>query len=109
MLDANIKTQLKAYLERMHAADRARRLARRQREASREMRELLSEIAALSPPDQRCARDGDDARRPSFAIGRRASDIARALRRPADGPRIHLAGAGAAAGRRPSAEGRRRT
>ena len=68
MLDANIKTQLKTYLERIEqpvelvssldASDKAG-----------EMRALLDEIEALS--DKVSVRhDGDDARRPSFSVGR---------------------------------------
>jgi alkyl hydroperoxide reductase subunit F len=41
---------------------------------------------------------GDDARKPSFAIGRAGGEARASLRRPADGPRVHLAGAGPAAG-----------
>ena len=52
--------------------------------------------------------DGNDARKPSFAVGRAGRAAAHPLRRHADGPRIHLAGAGAAADRRPPAQGRRR-
>jgi NADH-dependent peroxiredoxin subunit F len=69
-------------------------------------RALIEQIAGLH--DLVTARfDGTDARKPSFVI-RRASDRGRvgALCRPADGPRIHLAGARPAVGRRPSAQGR---
>ena len=68
MLDANIKTQLKAYLERIQqpielvasldASDKAG-----------EVRSLLDEIDALS--DKVTVRhDGSDTRRPSFSVGR---------------------------------------
>ncbi len=40
-------------------------------------------------------------RKPSFAIDRAGTDDLGPLRRPPAGPRVHLAGAGAAAGRRP--------
>ncbi|WP_269531830.1 alkyl hydroperoxide reductase subunit F [Chitinimonas sp. BJYL2] len=79
MLDSTIKTQLKAYLERVSQPielvasldDSA---------ASREMRELLIEIAELS--NQVTVReDGNNARRPSFAIVRQG-----------DFPRVHFAG-----------------
>jgi alkyl hydroperoxide reductase subunit F len=68
MLDANIKTQLKAYLEKLQTPielvasldDSA---------AAQEMRGLLSDIAELS--DKVSLREnGDAALRPSFAIGR---------------------------------------
>jgi hypothetical protein len=65
------------------AADRTRRLARRQRQGAAEMLALLDDIAELS-------------------------DNAHQLCRHPDGPRVHLAGAGPAADRRPSAQGRAR-
>jgi len=68
MLDATLKAQLGAYLERItQPIELVASLD--ERTASREMRELLEEIAALSP---RIALrfDGDDARRPSFSISR---------------------------------------
>jgi alkyl hydroperoxide reductase subunit F len=68
MLDATIKTQLKAYLEKLRepieivaSLDDSAKAA--------EMGTLISEIAALSPLI-RVRGDGVDARRPSFAIGR---------------------------------------
>ncbi|QLQ26352.1 MAG: alkyl hydroperoxide reductase subunit F [Dechloromonas sp.] len=79
MLDANIKTQLKAYLEKLRTPielvasldDSA---------AAQEMRGLLADIAGLS--DKVGLReDGDAARRPSFAIGR-----------PGEAARISFAG-----------------
>ena len=68
MLDANIKTQLRAYLEKLQTPvelvasldDSA---------AAQEMRGLLVDIAELSPQVS-LREDGDAARRPSFAIGR---------------------------------------
>ena len=67
MLDANLKTQLAAYLERLQrpielvaSLDGGAKSA--------EMAELLREIAALSP-NIALREDGTDARRPSFAIG----------------------------------------
>ena len=79
MLDANIQTQLKAYLERLQGPielvasldDSAR---------SAEMRGLLQEIAALSPLVS-LREDGDNARRPSFAIAAAG-----------EAPRVHFAG-----------------
>jgi alkyl hydroperoxide reductase subunit F len=73
MLDANIKSQLQAYFERIQMPielvasldDSAKAL---------EMRELVEEVAALS--DKISVRlDGDDARKPSFAINRIGADI----------------------------------
>jgi alkyl hydroperoxide reductase subunit F len=73
MLDATLKAQLKGYLERITQPleliasldDRAE---------SQQMRELLSEIADLSPLIS--ARfDGADARRPSFQITRAGADM----------------------------------
>ncbi len=73
MLDTPLKNQLKAYLERVTQPvqivssldDRA---------ASREMRELLDEIATLS--DMILVRhDGSDTRRPSFSISRAGHDM----------------------------------
>jgi len=62
MLDDTLKTQLAAYLQRL--TDTVEIVASLdEREASREMRELLDEIAALSPLI-RVRHDGADARRP---------------------------------------------
>jgi len=71
MLDAAIKTQLAAYLEKLQqpielvatldngdASD-----------ASRQMSELLADIAALSPKVT-VREDGSDDRRPSFSVVR---------------------------------------
>jgi NADH-dependent peroxiredoxin subunit F len=73
MLDANLKTQLKAYLEKVTQPieivasldDSAK---------SAELNELLEEIASLSGQITLVRRD-DDARKPSFAINRVGSDI----------------------------------
>lgn len=73
MLDANLKTQLKAYLEKVTQPieivasldDSAK---------SAELNELLEEIAALSDRISLVRRD-DDARKPSFAINRTGTDI----------------------------------
>ena len=74
MLDANLKTQLKSYMERIvlpvelvASLDDS--------EASREMQGLLEDIAALSDKVTWTRRD-DDARKPSFAIQRVGTDIA---------------------------------
>jgi NADH-dependent peroxiredoxin subunit F len=67
MLDATIKTQLKAYLEKLrHPIELVASLDDSAKAA--EISELLKEIAALSPLIQ-IREDGTDARRPSFAIG----------------------------------------
>ncbi|MBP6514221.1 MAG: alkyl hydroperoxide reductase subunit F [Steroidobacteraceae bacterium] len=73
MLDPTLKTQLKAYLERLvlpielvASLDDG--------EKSRELDELLAEIATLSDKITVSRRD-DDARRPSFAIVRPGTDI----------------------------------
>ncbi|WP_447734188.1 alkyl hydroperoxide reductase subunit F [Rhodanobacter soli] len=73
MLDANLKTQLKAYLEKVTQPieivasldDSAK---------SAELNELLEEIASLSGRIALVRRD-DDERKPSFAINRVGSDI----------------------------------
>jgi alkyl hydroperoxide reductase subunit F len=79
MLDANIKAQLQAYLEKLvHPIELVASLG--EGDASREMLELLQDIAALSPKVS-LRENGDNARRPSFGIA------------PAgDAPRIHFAG-----------------
>ena len=72
MLDADLKTQLAAYLEKLQQPielvasldDSA---------AARELDALLGEIAALSPKISRAT--GDDARKPSFLIRRVGTDI----------------------------------
>lgn len=73
MLDSNIQAQLSAYLERLqHPIELIASLD--DRPASQEMRELLTEIAALN--DKVTARfDGADARRPSFQITRQGADM----------------------------------
>ncbi len=73
MLDSNIQAQLKAYLERLqHPIELIASLD--DRPASAEMRELITEIAALN--DKVTARfDGSDARRPSFQITRQGADM----------------------------------
>jgi alkyl hydroperoxide reductase subunit F len=74
MLDDTIKTQLKAYLERLqHPIELVASLG--QDEKSAEMRELLRAIAELSPLVG-VREDGDDARKPSFSVGR-AGEAAR--------------------------------
>ena len=69
MLDTAIKTQLSAYLEKLQtpielvaSLDAS--------DAARQMRELLADIAALSPKVS-VRDDGNDVRKPSFSVGRR--------------------------------------
>ena len=73
MLDNTLKTQLKAYLERVtQPLELVSSLD--DRPASVEMRELLDEIGALSDKI-RVRHDGDDTRRPSFSISRAGHDM----------------------------------
>ncbi|MFN9152173.1 MAG: alkyl hydroperoxide reductase subunit F [bacterium] len=73
MLDTDLKTQLKAYLERLtQPIELVASLD--DRPASQEMRELLEEIASLN--DKVSTRfDGSDARRPSFSVSRVGHDM----------------------------------
>ena len=73
MLDAPLKAQLKAYLERLiHPVELVATLD--DQPASAEMKTLLEEIASLNPKVS--ARfDGNDARRPSFSISRMGEDM----------------------------------
>ena len=103
MLDANLKTQLKAYLEK---AVRPIHITA-QLDDSASSAELLGTAAR---PAGRVRQDQRHrtARRRAHAVVRAVTspghDIHLTLRRTADGPRIHLAGAGAAAGWWPSVE-----
>ena len=73
MLDSNIQAQLSAYLERLQQPIELI-ASLDDRPASQEMRELITEIAALN--DKVTARfDGADARRPSFQITRQGADM----------------------------------
>ncbi len=69
MLDANLKTQLKAYLERLVSPIELLTYTDASA-ASQELRTLVAEIAELS--DRITVREGDDpaARKPSFAVNR---------------------------------------
>ncbi|MCF8149805.1 MAG: alkyl hydroperoxide reductase subunit F [Sulfuritalea sp.] len=83
MLDTAIKTQLSAYLEKLQAPIELV-ASLDDSDAAGQMRELLSDIAALSPlvsvrVDENT--DGTDSRKPSFAIGR-----------PGEAARIRFAG-----------------
>jgi alkyl hydroperoxide reductase subunit F len=79
MLDANIKTQLAAYLEKLQQPIELVATPDGS-DASRQMSELLADIAALSPKVS-VREDGQSERRPSFSVGR-----------PGEAPRIHFAG-----------------
>lgn len=73
MLDTNLTGQLKAYLERVR--EPFEMVASLDDSSSaREMRELLEEVAALSPLIK-LRTDGNDARKPSFSLNRIGSDM----------------------------------
>lgn len=73
MLDADLKTQLKAYLEKVtQPIELVASLD--DGDKSRELEDLLQDIAALSDKIAYSRRD-DDARRPSFAINRAGTDV----------------------------------
>jgi alkyl hydroperoxide reductase subunit F len=68
MLDTAIKNQLAAYLEKLQAPIELV-ASLDASDAARQMRELLADIAALSPKVS-VREDGNDARKPSFSVGR---------------------------------------
>ena len=73
MLDDTLKTQLKAYLERItHPIEIIASLD--ESDASRDMAALLADIAALHPGIT-LAKDGTDERVPSFSLNRVGSNI----------------------------------
>ncbi|WP_206859883.1 alkyl hydroperoxide reductase subunit F [Lysobacter changpingensis] len=73
MLDADLKNQLKAYLEKVtQPIELVASLD--DGEKSRELESLLQDIATLSDKISYSRRD-DDARRPSFAINRAGTDV----------------------------------
>ena len=72
MLDATLKTQLAAYLEKLQQPIELV-ASLDDSDAAHELDGLLGEIAALSPKISRTA--GDDARKPSFLIRRAGSDV----------------------------------
>ena len=72
MLDADLKTQLAAYLEKLQQPIELV-ASLDDSEAARELDTLLGEIAALSPKISRAT--GDDARKPSFLIRRAGTDV----------------------------------
>ena len=73
MLDPQLKTQLESYLERLQQPIELV-ASLDGRDASRELGELLDTIASLCDRIS-VRRDGDDERRPSFAIRRIGSDV----------------------------------
>ena len=73
MLDATLKTQLAAYLEKLQQPIELV-ASLDDSPAARELDELLGEIAGLSPKISRSR--GDAARKPSFEIRRSGSDVA---------------------------------
>jgi alkyl hydroperoxide reductase subunit F len=79
MLDTAIKTRLAAYLEKLQAPIELV-ASLDASDAARQMRELLADIAALSPKVS-VREDGNDARKPSFSVGR-----------PGEAARIRFAG-----------------
>lgn len=79
MLDANIQNQLKAYLEKLQQPIELIASLDASPKAQ-EMREMLHEIAALSPRIS-LREDGNDPRQPSFAVAR-----------PGETARVHFAG-----------------
>ncbi len=74
MLDASTQAQLQAYFERI-SQPIALVASLDDRPASAEMRELLTEIAAIAPAKITARFDGQDARRPSFQITRAGADM----------------------------------
>jgi len=73
MLDADLKSQLQTYLERVvHPIELVASLDDGGK--SRELKELLEDIAALSPKVA-VRFDGADARKPSFSIERTGTDV----------------------------------
>ena len=73
MLDANLKTQLKAYLEKVSQPFEIV-ASLDDSDKSREMSELLHEIVGLT--DKITLReDGSDARKPSFSLNRPGANI----------------------------------
>ncbi|MBI3094041.1 MAG: alkyl hydroperoxide reductase subunit F [Rhodocyclales bacterium] len=68
MLDTAIKTQLAAYLEKLQAPIELV-ASLDASDAARQMRELIADIAELSPKVS-IRDDGNDARKPSFSVGR---------------------------------------
>ncbi len=74
MLDANLRQQLQTYLERLTQPVELV-AALDESDASLEMRELLREIATLSPLLSLQERDDAEVRKPSFAVQRPNGDV----------------------------------
>ena len=73
MLDQNIKTQLKAYLERLESPIELV-AALDESDKAAQIKELVSEIAELS--DKVTARfDGNNTRRPSFGVLKQVNSL----------------------------------
>ncbi|HCW89050.1 MAG TPA: alkyl hydroperoxide reductase subunit F, partial [Marinobacter sp.] len=75
MLDANLKDQLKAYLEKLQQPIELV-AAYDDSDKAKELKELLEEIEPLSDKIGLRTEDRQDVRRPSFAIQRVGSDVA---------------------------------
>ncbi|MBW3550931.1 MAG: alkyl hydroperoxide reductase subunit F [Proteobacteria bacterium] len=74
MLDDTLKTQLETYLEKVtHPIEIVASLS--EGEKSQELDLLLHDIASMSDKITLVRRDGDDVRKPSFAINRLGTDI----------------------------------
>lgn len=101
MLDTNMKTQLRAYLEKLTKP--VELIATLDDSAkSAEIKELLAEIAELSDKVTFKEDNTLPVRKPSFLITNPGSQQRAALCRFSAGPRIYLAGFGAAVDRRSS-------
>ena len=111
MLDSDLKQQLQGYLGRITQPVELV-AALDDSAAAGEMQALLADIASLSNLVTCRELRGSDIpagkRTPSFQVTRPGADLGLEFAGDPDGPRIHLAGPGAAAGRRLPAQGRRR-
>ncbi len=85
MLDGNLKTQLKTYLERISLPVEIV-ASLDDSEKSREMLELLADIESVSGLIKIDVRRDDAEVKPSFALRQPGSESAGALRGRADGP-----------------------
>lgn len=102
MLDTNMKTQLKAYLEKLTKP--VELIATLDDSAkSAEIKELLAEIAELSDKVTFKEDNSLPVRKPSFLITNPVPTRATFCRLPA-GPRVHLAGTGVTVDRWSSVE-----
>lgn len=102
MLDTNMKTQLKAYLEKLTKP--VELIATLDDSAkSAEIKELLAEIAELSDKVTFKEDNSLPVRKPSFLITNPCPNQGHVLQAPA-GPRVHLAGTGVTVDRWSSVE-----